>query len=71
MLFYNITELSQVTNQVHLITFRHVKCNLLGMINLGKARYQQYMGIHIGCHSGNCRVDFCWCQWVDQCYRWS
>ena len=53
MLFYNITELSQVTNQVHLITSRHIKCNLLGMINLGKARYQQYMGIHIGCHSGN------------------
>jgi hypothetical protein len=40
MLFYNITELSQVTNQVHLITSRHIKCNLLGMIKLGKTRYQ-------------------------------
>ena len=44
MLFYNITELSQVTNQVHLITSRHIKCNLLGMIKLGKNRYQTVYG---------------------------
>ena len=29
---------------VHLITSRHIKCNLLGMIKLGKTRYQTVYG---------------------------
>ena len=44
MLLYNITELSQVTHQVYLITSRHIKCNLLGMIKLDKTRYQRVYG---------------------------